>query len=327
MISHPKGATLGSAAPPVAQGEVLQEADQPAPTAAGLAGATHPEAIPPYPNVGHRGASGYAPENTIAAYDLALRLGATGIELDVQLTKDGVPVVLHDRALGRTARRTAVSGPADHTGLVREKTLAQIKNCDVGGWFNQAYPRYARPEYAGLSVPTLEEVFERYGESTNYSIEIKNPEFAPGTEEGLLRLLDEHGLRGPASRERQVIVQSFSQASLQKIHALDPSLPLLQLFRKTEPRVKIRTRLDAAQTYAVAIGPRKTHVDAALVQAAHARRLYVYTYTVNETSEMEGLVAMGVDGIFTDFPDRLEAVLHRREKRSWGSQPTPQGAA
>src|SRR4028119_1977971 len=107
-------------------------------------------------NVGHRGASGYAPEHTIPAYDLALKMGADYIEQDLQLTKDGVLVVLHDETLDRTARPTAESAPGDCTGLVREKTLAQIKTCDVGSWFNEAYPQYARPEYVGLKIPTLE---------------------------------------------------------------------------------------------------------------------------------------------------------------------------
>src|SRR5919107_3041481 len=98
----------------------------------------------PVLNVGHRGASGYAPEHTIPAYDLALKMGADYIEQDLQLTKDGVLVVLHDETLDRTARPTAESAPGDCTGLVREKTLAQIKTCDVGSWFNDTYPQYAR---------------------------------------------------------------------------------------------------------------------------------------------------------------------------------------
>src|SRR5262245_5977212 len=96
--------------------------------------------------IGHRGASGYAPEHTIASYDLALDLGADYIEQDLQLTKDGVLVAMHDPTLDRTAR-----GAAENcTGLVIEKTLAQIKTCDVGTWFNQAFPAAAKPEYDGL---------------------------------------------------------------------------------------------------------------------------------------------------------------------------------
>ena len=272
--------------------------------AAGAPGKREP-ADAPVLNIGHRGASGYAPEHTIPAYDLALELGADYIEQDLQMTRDGVLVALHDDTLDRTAR-----GPKGNcTGLVIEKTLRQIKTCDVGTWFNETYPQYAKPEYVGLKIPTLEEVFQRYGKSVNYYIETKNPETAPGMEEELLRLMNKYGLTEPAARNWQVLIQSFSPVSLQKIHALNPSLPLIQLFFSTETSETIQARLDATRAYAVGIGPSKSDVDAALVEAAHARCLDIHPYTVNETAEMDQLVALGVDGMFTNFPDRLEAVL------------------
>ena len=277
---------------------------------AAAAGANEPpKGDAPVLNVGHRGASGYAPEHTIPAYDLALKMGADYIEQDLQLTRDGVLVVLHDETLNRTARPTAESGPGDCTGLVREKTLAQIKTCDVGSWFNETYPQYAKPEYVGLEIPTLEEVFQKYRQRTNYYIETKSPESAPGMEEELLRLMDEYGLTKSAARDWQVLIQSFSPTSLQKFYALDPSLPLIQLFPGAETSASIQARLDATRSYAVGIGPPKSDVDRALVDAAHARCLDVHPYTVNETPEMEQLVGLGVDGMFTNFPDRLEAVL------------------
>ena len=263
----------------------------------------------PVLNIGHRGASGYAPEHTFASYDLALELGADYIEQDLQLTKDGVLVVLHDETLDRTARPTAESQPGDCTGLVIEHTLEQIKTCEVGSWFNEAYPQYADPSYVGLEIPTLEEVFQRYGKSVNYYIETKNPDAAPGMEEELLRLMDEYGLIEPAIDDWQVLIQSFSPESLQKIHALNPDLPLIQLYSGTETSETIRAQLDLASTYAVGIGPPKDDVDAALVEAAHALCLDVHPYTVNETTEMQALVDLGVDGMFTNFPDRLDAVL------------------
>ncbi|HEX5850274.1 MAG TPA: glycerophosphodiester phosphodiesterase [Rubrobacter sp.] len=270
------------------------------------------QAVPedaPVLNIGHRGASGYAPEHTFASYDLALELGADYIEQDLQLTSDGVLVVLHDETLDRTARPTAESQPGDCTGLVIEHTLEQIKTCEVGSWFNEAYPEYADPSYVGLEIPTLEEVFQRYGKSVNYYIETKNPESAPGMEEELLRLMDEYGLTKPAEKKWQVLIQSFSPESLQKIHALEPGLPLVQLYSSTETSETIQAQLDLASTYAVGIGPSKSDVDAALVEAAHTRCLDVHPYTVNETAEMQALVDLGVDGMFTNFPDRLDTVL------------------
>src|SRR5919112_4207668 len=168
----------------------------------------------PVLNIGHRGASGYAPEHTFAAYDLALEQGADYIEIDLQMTADGVLVAMHDDTLDRTA--TAPEGvPEEYcTGPVIERTLEEIKQCDVGSWFG--------PEYAGQQIPTLEEIFQRYGTSVNYYIETKNPEAAPGMEEELLRLMEEYGLMEPAAENWQVLIQSFSSDSLMKIHELNP---------------------------------------------------------------------------------------------------------
>lgn len=260
-------------------------------------------------NVGHRGASGRAPEHTLASYDLALSLGADYIEQDLQLTRDGVLVALHDPTLDRTAR-----GPRENcTGLVIEKTLAQLQTCDVGSWFNERFPAHARAEYVGLRIPTLEQVFARYRHRTNYYIETKNPEAAPLMEEKLLALLGAYQLREPAIARRQVLIQSFSQASLLKLHALDPALPLIQLLGgPANTSAAVRATLDAVRQYAVGIGPSTSAVDAALVAAAHARCLDVHPYTVNDRAEMRALVALGVDGMFTNFPDRLDAVLGDR---------------
>ena len=273
--------------------------------AAGAAPEKNTATDAPVLNIGHRGASGYAPEHTIPAYDLALKQGADYIEIDLQMTADGVLVALHDDTLDRTAR-----GPAENcTGLVIEKTLEQIKTCDEGTWFNERYPQYANPEYVGLQIPTLEEIFQRYSHRTNYYIETKNPEAAPGMEEELLRLMEEYNLIKPAAKRWQVLIQSFSPESLQKIHALEPSLPLIQLYSSRETSEEIQAKLAAAQAYAVGIGPSKSDVDADLVTAAHELCLDVHPYTVNETAEMEALISLGVDGMFTNFPDRLEQVL------------------
>jgi len=233
---------------------------------------------------------------------LALRLGADYIEQDLQLTKDGVLVVLHDETLDRTVR-----GPEENcTGSVIDKTLEQIKTCEVGSWFNEENPGYAREEYVGLEIPTLEEDFQRYGSGVNYYIETKNPEEAPGVEEELLRLMGEYGLTGLAAEQRRVLIQSFSPDSLRKIQALDPSLPLIRLYKEEEEDSKtIREDLEEAQTYAVGIGPSKEDVDRSLVSEAHARSLEVHPYTVNEEQEMKELISLGVDAMFTNFPDLL----------------------
>jgi glycerophosphoryl diester phosphodiesterase len=264
----------------------------------------------PVLNIGHRGASAYAPEHTFAAYDLALEQGADYIEIDLQMTADGVLVAMHDKTLNRTA--DAPEGVPEQycRGLVSNKTLEQIKMCDVGSWFNEAYPEYANEDYVGLQIPTLEEIFQRYGTSVNYYIETKNPDAAPGMEEELLSLMDEYGLIEPAEDHWQVLIQSFSAESLMKIHEseLGSSLPLIQLYWAGTSK-SIQRDLDAVSEYAVGIGPYKQDVDAALVEAAHEHCLAVHPYTVNTVEEMEALIALGVDGMFTNNPDLLEGVL------------------
>jgi glycerophosphoryl diester phosphodiesterase len=230
------------------------------------------------------------------------------------MTSDGVLVVVHDEELDRTTR-----GPAENcTGPVSEKTLAQIKTCDVGSFFNERYPEYARDEYEGLKIPTLEEVFRRYGTETNYYIETRSSEAPPGNpgiddssgmEEELLRLMDEYGLREPAAGSWRVLIQSFVPASLSEIHAQDPSLPLVQLYSDEETSETIRADLEAAGAYAIGVGPSMDDVDRGLVQSAHARCLAVHPYTLVEQPDMQDLVDLVVDGMFTDFPNRLEEVL------------------
>jgi glycerophosphoryl diester phosphodiesterase len=102
-----------------------------------------------------------------------------------------------------------------------------------------------------------------------------------------------------------VLIQSFSPASLRKLHTLAPDLPLVQLYYSTESSATISAQLDETRAYAVAIGPAKEDVDAALVAAAHERCLDVHPYTVDEPAEMDALIATGVDGMFTNYPGRL----------------------
>lgn len=254
----------------------------------------------PVLNIGHRGASAYAPEHTFAAYDLALEQGADYIEIDLQMTADGVLVAMHDKTLNRTADAPDGVPQRYCRGLVSKKTLEQIKMCDAGSWFS--------PEYVGEQIPTLEEIFQRYGTSVNYYIETKNPEAAPGMEEELLRLMGEYGLIEPAAENWQVLIQSFSAESLMKIHDLNDSLPLIQLYWAGTSK-SIQRDLDAVSAYAVGIGPYKKDVDAALVEAAHEHCLAVHPYTVNTVEEMQDLISLGVDGMFTNNPDLLEGVL------------------
>lgn len=260
--------------------------------------------------VAHRGASAYAPEHTFAAWDLAVEQGADYLEQDLQLTADGELVVLHDDTLDRTAR-----GPAEScTGLVADKTLDQLRACEVGSWFNEAKPEVADPAFADQRIPTIDEVFERYGSDVRYYIEIKAPDASPGMERALLDALDRAGLGEPEARSRQVLVQSFSAESLRRLHELRPELPLVQLLPASGTPID-PTTLDGIAEYAVAIGPAFANVDQALVEAAHERCLEVHPYTVDEPSAMAALLDLAVDGMFTNVPDVLRGEV--------GGRPTP----
>jgi glycerophosphoryl diester phosphodiesterase len=249
--------------------------------------------------IGHRGASGHAPEHTLAAYDLALSSGADYIEQDVAMTADGVLVCLHDGTLDRTARGDV----ANCSGAVASKTLAQLKSCDMGTWFNTTYPARAKPEYVGITIPTLEEVFQRYGQTANYYIETKTLGTAAEMEPELIRLLNQYALRDGAVSRRQVIVQSFDAQSLQRVRAIDPELPLVLLGAASSAQIQ------AAAAYAFGVGPSSVGVTKALVDTAHGLGLAVHPYTINETADLERIARLCVDGMFTNFPERYRAVV------------------
>lgn len=253
--------------------------------------------------IAHRGASWDAPEHTLVAYDLALARGADWIEQDLQMTRDGHLVVLHDDSLDRTARGPAASC----RGLVRERSLAQLQHCEVGSWFNAAHPGRARAEFSNERIPTLDAVLTRYASRARFYIETKNPADAPGMEDALLALLRRHRLVGTD----RVIVQSFSAASLQRLHDLDAQLKLVLLIEDPIPRDSLDPVLDRVASYAVGIGPARGIVSIALIDAAHKRKLVVHPYTVNDEPVMRFLLGRGVDGMFTDRPDVLSRVLGR----------------
>ena len=287
---------------------------------AALADSSPPETV--VLSVGHRGASGMAPEETLASYDLAMKMHANYLEGDLHLTSDGVLVLLHDSTLDRTAQ----GDPENCTGPVNMKTLEQVKTCDMGSWFNDAYPKYARPDYVGQKIVTLDEMFQRYGRGANYYLETKDPEQQPGIEEELLRLMDKYDLRDSAVKHWQVLIQSFSPTSLQKIHSLDPELPLIQLLLGGGSTLEQAT-LDSIADYAVGIGPSSGDVDADLVTAAHERCLDVHPFTVNSPSEMKHLIDLGVDGMFTNFPNRVFKSLGARAVRGVGAASTASSAS
>lgn len=254
-------------------------------------------------NIAHRGGSGYAPEHTVAAFDIAIEMGAEYLEFDVQLTSDGVPIVFHDLVSTRTLRGIA------HHGVISEMTFEQLRNADAGAWFNEAGVT-ALQRLEGQSLLTLSEVLERYRHMARFAIELKSRDDAKsGIEWKVLRTLADHRLLG---EEGRVVVMSLSAVSPARLHSLAPGTDLVQLFYEHENCAEIIGRLHHVRRYAGRIGPHHTQVTEELVQAAHAENMGVWTWAVNEADEMDRLLALGVDGIVTDFPDRLRSLLDAR---------------
>lgn len=158
-------------------------------------------------NISHRGASGHAPEHTLHAYELGNVMNGDYIEIDLQMTKDGELIALHDETIDRTTEKM---------GQVKNLTIKEIKNLDAGSWFNEAYPEKKNVEYIGLQIPTLREVLERFGADSKFFIETKSPEVYPGMEEKLINILNEYNLIGAHQTPGNVIVQSFSVEKLKK---------------------------------------------------------------------------------------------------------------
>ncbi len=226
----------------------------------------------------HRGASALAPENTLAAFDLALKLGAPAIELDAKLTADRQVVVLHDQTLNRT---TNGSGP------VTQQPLAALRELDAGSWFSA--------DFRGERIPTLAEVFEAVGKKLIINIELTN--YATPFD-GLIQLVaalvNQHGL------QEQILFSSFYPTNLVLAKRLLPTVPRGQLILEGNPGWWQR---GAASWMALeAEHPASADVTEKSVKRAHAKNRRVYTWTVNEPAELRRLRSMGVDGIFTDNP-------------------------
>lgn len=233
--------------------------------------------------IAHRGASGYAPENTMAAFRRAAELGARFIETDVNLTRDAHLITIHDPTVERTT-----NGHGD----VKQLTLVQLKELDAGSWFG--------PQFAGERIPTLDEVlaFARETDVVFY-LEVK-ADAAWGVEHALVNALR----RGEEAA--RTVVLSFQSSALATVNRLDPTLLTGLLFEEVPAdAVERAVRVGARQ-----IAPRADRVTPELVERAHHEGLQVVTWTVNEPAQMRALAAAGVDGIMTDFPDRLGAVLN-----------------
>ncbi|MEB9507020.1 glycerophosphodiester phosphodiesterase [Bacillus anthracis] len=245
-------------------------------------------------NIAHRGASAYAPEHTIPAYTLGQQLKADYIEIDLQMTKDGHLVAMHDETVNRTT---------NGTGLVKEHTLEELKQLKADSSFNEKHPTLAKKEYENAKVPTLEEIIEMFGHDANYYIETKSPDEYPGMEEKLLEIINHYEIQD------KVIIQSFSEESLQKIHNLNINIPLVQLLSYMKAVQLTELEIKKYKTYCIGLGMNYKYIDSAYVKKIKKHGLEVHPFTVDNEQDMKRLLLWGVDGIFTNYPDRLHSLL------------------
>lgn len=235
--------------------------------------------------IAHRGASGHAPENTMAAFRRAVELGAGFIETDLHLTRDAQLVAIHDDTLDRTTTGR---------GAVKDFTLAELRELDAGSWF--------APEFAGERIPTLKEIIE-FARETDVALFLEVKAAAIwGIEHAVVNALRDSG------EAAGIVVLSFQESILASVHRLDRTLMTGFLFdRPVEKPIAMAQRIGARQ-----LAPRADLVRPEMVEEAHREGLQVVAWSVNDPEHMRALVSEGVDGIMTDFPDRLRAILESR---------------
>lgn len=234
----------------------------------------------------HRGAKAVAPENTIPAFARALAMGVAGIELDIHCSKDGKLVVIHDESLERTTTSK---------GKVADFTAAELAQVDAGIPFS--------PAFAGVGIPTLDEVFDLVGNRCLVNVEVKTDDPLGGDQvEGLLALIKDRALYD------QVIVSSFNPVSLIKIRFLDPKVRLGLLYYLPMP-LWLRNAWFTPIMQPEAVHPYSPLIDAAHMTWARGHGCAVNTWTVNDVAEAKRLAALGVDVIMSDVPDQIMAAL------------------
>ncbi|RKS68125.1 glycerophosphoryl diester phosphodiesterase [Actinomadura pelletieri DSM 43383] len=244
-------------------------------------------------NVAHRGASAYAPENTIAAFKLAVSQRADVVEVDVQESKDHELVLMHDTTLARTTNVEEMY-PKRAPWEVSDFTLAEIRRLDAGAWFGK--------KYRGERVPTLGQTLSALeGRGVGLLVEIKSPRLYPGIEKRVAGALR----RSPSwlRNERRLAVQSFDWRSMRRFHSVLPQVPIGLL---GTPKAE---ELPWFASYADEINPPWRGLSAAYVKQVHAARMDVLTWTINNSGDMRRAIRLGVDGIITNKPDVLNRVL------------------
>jgi len=238
--------------------------------------------------IAHRGASAYYPENTMASFRGAVEMGAEMIELDVMLSRDGVPVVFHDAEL---------EDHSDGIGPVGTMTIEELKKLDVGSWFDE--------KFSDQRMPTLEEVLEFASGTIALNIEIKTEAVTDkvrgGIEEKALRLVKKYDMR------EYVLFSSFDYRAVAHLKELAPDIPVALLYNKNISDEKMPSEL-VREFKADAFNCSYGELNKKRLADIKAYEIPVFVYTVNQKRRMRRLIKKGVTGIFSDKPDLLKEV-------------------
>jgi glycerophosphoryl diester phosphodiesterase len=246
--------------------------------------------------IAHRGASGYAPENTLAAIQKALAQQADIIEFDVHLSQDGKLIIIHDNDLDRTTNLS---------GAVSDFTLAELKQADAGSWFNSTFKNE--------KLPTLSEVLQLINGRSQCIIELK------GDEEGYYPQLAAKVAQEVADikGETWCIIQSYESRYLDELHNINPHLKLVKAFIGLWPSPVLSFYYDTGfrwgryqvPEYLWGVNLYYKTITKAQVAAWQNEGIKVWTYTINDESAMKKQLRMGIDGLITNYPDRLQNLL------------------
>ncbi|HPI73100.1 MAG TPA: glycerophosphodiester phosphodiesterase family protein [bacterium] len=227
-------------------------------------------------NLAHRGASGHAPENTLAAVQLAMELGADGIEIDVHLTRDQEVVLLHDDLLQRTT---------NGVGAVQDFDLVELRTLDAGSWFSLAY--------VSEPIPTLQQVLSLASDRLFVNVEIKAEERVEILAARVVDLLTKHQTR--------CMITSFDQKALLAVAALGSSIPLGFIFEDyPQQALEVPWPILCADYHLL---------DPAWINRCRQAKKQLFAWTVNESADLKAVLKLGVDGIMTNYPDRLRKLL------------------
>lgn len=249
--------------------------------------------------IAHRGASALAPENTLAAFKRAFEDGADGLELDVRLALDGVPVVIHDSTLRRTGNRA---------GVVSEINSAELSTIDVGSWFNRSHPKLARAEYKDVTIPTLADVFDlakRHSKAHEAVIYVEMKSETAAEEESelprsVVRLIKQCNLQS------RVVVVSFNLKAIAAVRALDASIHTGALFepkRSAAKSISGRRLIAAAiDCGAIEILLHKLIAPRRVIDLATNEGLRSVVWTVDDPKWLERATQRGIHALITNDP-------------------------